>query len=47
MDDSSGTNRWTRRNWKAWLAVGLALAVVAVLVVLIAASSGGGSGGLY
>jgi Flp pilus assembly protein TadB len=47
MDDSSGINRRVRRNWKTWLGVGLALAVVAVLVVLIAANSGGGSGGLY
>jgi hypothetical protein len=47
VDDSSGINRWGRRNWKTWLGVGLALAVVAVLVVLIAANSGGGSGGLY
>jgi len=45
--DSSGINRWAQRNWKMWLGVGLALAVVAVLVVLIAANSGGGSGGLY
>ena len=34
-------------DWKTWLGVGLALAVVAVLVVLIAANSGGGSDGLY
>ena len=47
VDDSSGINRWAQRNWKMWLGVGLALAVVAVLVVLIAANSGGGSGGLY
>jgi len=47
VDDSSKNNRWAQRNWKTWLGVGLALAVVAVLVVLIAANSGGGSGGLY
>jgi hypothetical protein len=47
VDDSSGINRWAQRNWKMWLGVGLALAVVAVLVVLIAANSGGGSVGLY
>ena len=47
MNDSSGINRWGQRNWKTWLGVGLALAVVAVLVVLIAANNGGGSGGLY
>jgi hypothetical protein len=46
VDDSS-RNRWAQRNWKTWLGVDLAVAVVAVLVVLIAANSGGGSGGLY
>ncbi|HEX6579252.1 MAG TPA: hypothetical protein VF195_00015 [Actinomycetota bacterium] len=47
VDDSSRNDRCAQRNWKTWLGVGLALAVVSVLVVLIAANSGGGSGGLY
>ena len=47
MDNSSGMQQRTRRSWKVWLGVALALAVAAGLVVLIAASAGGGSGGIY
>ncbi|MGA9160674.1 MAG: hypothetical protein WB297_07405 [Actinomycetota bacterium] len=47
MDNSSGMQQRTRRSWKMWFGVAVALAVAAGIVVLIALSAGGGSGGIY
>ena len=47
MDNSSGMQQRTRRSWRMWFGVALALAVVAGIVVVIAMSAGGGSGGIY
>jgi hypothetical protein len=45
MDNQTQPKRGYRRNWKKWVGIYLAVAVVVYLVVYLAISSHGGSGG--